>query len=94
MKYKNFKILVIIFLIGLSVISCGESKKEYKQDCSTTEDYKYGQKAGSSEAKNKAVGMDYSSTADEYLRNCNNGAGMVGEVSDCWREGFYAGYNN
>lgn len=94
MKKYYLKPLYGFLVFGLWLtIGCSSKHEKPQIDCKTQEDYKYGYDAGHREAKNKSLGMDYSADADTYLRNANNGAGMLGDVSDCWRNGFYDGFN-
>ncbi len=88
MKTKSLKtlgatVVAIVFLIF--AYGSGEDKKN-KATCSTSDSgYKSGYESGK-----KSVW----SSPDTYIRESNNGYGMLGEVPPCWHEGFREGYKN
>lgn len=95
MKTNYLRASIVAFIIGFTVVSCGNSKRntdDSESTCKTTKDYQNGYNAGKGEAKNKADGLDYSANSYVYLDACNNGEGMVGSVSRCWHDGFADGF--
>lgn len=62
-------------------MSCGGSKRKEVTCDMNNEGYKSGYKAGKASIW---------STPEDEIRECNNGAGMIGEVPECWKEGFRA----
>ena len=87
MKNNFFKIISSIALISLFLfISYGSGKEKDEVKCdSSNEGYKIGYKIG----KNSLW-----DDPETYLRECNRGNGMIGEVPPCWREGFRDGHSN
>jgi hypothetical protein len=74
----------ILFLL-ISYAS-GDSESDKKKECSSSnEGYKIGYEAGKTSLW---------STPEAFKKNCNRGYGMIGEVPECWDEGFVDGYNS
>lgn len=83
MKNKYFKIISSTLIVGAFILiayGSGSDDKKNEVKCDTSnEGYKSGYNAG------KTSLWD---TPEAYIRECNNGAGMIGEVPPCWNEGF------
>lgn len=74
--------ITTVLLLAIVLMSCGGNgnKKEITCDSSNA-GYQLGYKIGQTAIWN---------TPEEYIRECNNGTGMIGEVPECWKEGFRA----
>ncbi|MBV6483876.1 MAG: hypothetical protein KFKLKKLM_00336 [Flavobacteriales bacterium] len=72
---KKIETIFIVVLCNLILIGCSNNI-----DCNNTIDgYKSGYEIG---MQGRWI------TPEEYIRNCNNGNGMLGNVPPCWKEGY------
>jgi hypothetical protein len=85
------KRIIILSTIGLLFIvlaaASSDSAKEGSKnpECGPNDSgYKMGFEIGKTSAWD---------TPEGHIRNCNRGAGMIGEVPPCWHEGFRAGHD-
>ncbi len=89
-------ITLIAAALGIFIMSmgCGAKRSETNETtCNkTAEDYQSGYKAGHAQAVLVSAGAGGTSDADTYLATTNNGYGPIGEISDCWKEGFDNGF--
>jgi hypothetical protein len=87
MENKYFKIISSTVIVGVFLLfafGSGSAKKNEVKCDSSNEGYKSGYNAGKSSIWD---------TPEAYIRECNNGAGMIGEVPPCWNEGFRDGHS-
>jgi len=84
---KKIKIIVSLLVVGLFLfMAFGSGNDKGKVECdSKSEGYKKGYETG------KHSPWDDPNT---YIRECNNGYGMIGTLPPCWNEGFIDGYQN
>lgn len=82
-KIKFFTTVAAFCLFLFIAFASGET--EAKEECnSSSKGYKIGYETGKTSLW---------SDPETHKRECNNGAGMIGEVPPCWNEGFVDGYN-
>lgn len=75
----------MIVVSGLIAQACSNSSSEETECNSSDAEYQ----KGFEEGKNSPF-----DTPEEWKREINNGAGLIGEVSPCWEEGFRDAKNN
>jgi len=75
------RIITTTFLLATVLMSCGGGKNKETTCNASNEGYKSGYEAGKTSIWN---------TPEDHMRECNNGAGMIGEVPECWKDGFRA----
>jgi hypothetical protein len=87
--------LVLTIAFATATIGCSEGNKSTKAITCTvsSEGYSSGYEAGHGQAVLVSAGFaDGTSDCDTYLRSTNNGHGPIGEIPECWCEGFKAGF--
>ena len=76
---------ILLVSIGLLTFSCSESATEETECNNSNQAYRNGYEAGKTSLYD---------SPETYKNECNNGAGMIGDVPPCWDEGFIDGHNS